>query len=142
MDTNALKKNLRKRRWHPRRPLARRLGRQHQAGMTLIEIMIVLVIIGMIAGAVGFAVLPQLAKAKIRATRADAKKVSGAAELWIAEHGGCPSVSDLVEDKLLSTKSRTMDAWDHEFSIECDEDGPVATSAGPDGQMGNDDDVH
>jgi general secretion pathway protein G len=131
MDTNSLKKTLR----------ARRLRRQRQQGMTLIEIMIVLVIIGMIAGAVGFAVLPQLAKAKIKATRADAKKVSGAAELWVAEHGGCPTVSDLIEDKLLNTHNRTVDAWEHDFNIECDGDGPVASSAGPDGQMGNEDDV-
>lgn len=118
-----------------------RARRRHQAGMTLIEIMIVLMIIGMIAGAVGFAVLPQFEKAKIKATRTDAKNVSAAAEMWIAEHGGCPSVDDLVEDKIISAKNRTMDAWDHEFSIECGDDGPVARSAGPDGQMGNDDDV-
>jgi len=131
MDTNALKKTLR----------ARRLRRQRQQGMTLIEIMIVLVIIGMIAGAVGFAVLPQLAKAKIKTTRTAAKAVSGAAEIWIADHGGCPTVSDLIEDKILNTNQTTKDAWDHDFSIDCDGDGPVASSAGPDGQMGNDDDV-
>lgn len=131
MDTNSLRRNLR----------ARRLRRHRQSGMTLIEIMIVLVIIGMIAGAVGFAVLPQLAKAKIKTTRAAAKAVTGAAEIWIADHGGCPTVSDLVEDKILNANNTTKDAWDNDFSIECSEDGPVAQSAGPDGQMGNDDDV-
>lgn len=130
MNTKALKTLARARRRH-----------QRQAGMTLIEIMIVLVIIGMIAGAVGFAVLPQLSKAKVKATRADAKNVSAAAEMWIAEHGGCPTVNDLIEDKILNAKNRTVDAWENEFTIECEEDGPVARSAGPDGQMGNDDDV-
>lgn len=118
-----------------------RARRRRQAGMTLIEITIVLLIIGTIAASVGFALLPQFEKAKVKATRTDAKKVTAAAEMWIAEHGGCPSVSDLIEDKILNTKNRTMDAWDHDFSIECGDDGPVARSAGPDGQMGNDDDV-
>ena len=38
----------------------RRLDRRRRQGMTLVEIMAVLVIIAMVAGAVGFAVLPTI----------------------------------------------------------------------------------
>lgn len=112
-----------------------------QAGMTLIEIMIVMVIMALIAAGAGFAIVPQLTKAKIKSTQQDGKAIAAAAEMYMAEEKGCPSVEKLVEMKILNKKNHTKDAWDNEFTIECDEDGPVVRSAGPDGQMGNDDDI-
>jgi general secretion pathway protein G len=116
--------------------------RRGQSGMTLIEIMIVMVIMALIAAGAGFAIVPQLTKAKIKSTQQDAKAIGAAAEMYLAESNtGCPSVDKLVEAKILNKKNHTKDAWDNEFTIECDEDGPVVRSAGPDGQMGNDDDI-
>jgi general secretion pathway protein G len=112
-----------------------------QAGMTLIEIMIVMVIMALIAAGAGFAIVPQLTKAKIKSTQQDGKAIAAAAEMYMAEEKGCPSVEKLVEMKILNKKNHTKDAWDNEFAIDCDEDGPVVRSAGPDGQMGNDDDI-
>jgi type II secretory pathway pseudopilin PulG len=110
--------------------------------MTLVEIMAVLVIIALVAGGVGFAVLPQIQKAKIRSTRNDAKAVTSAAVLYMSDHNECPSVQDLLTDKILDKNKNTKDAWDNEFAIECDEDGPVAKSAGPDKQAGTEDDIY
>jgi len=112
-----------------------------QAGMTLIEIMIVMVIMALIAAGAGFAIVPQLTKAKIKTTQQDAKAIGAAAELYMAENNDCPTVEKLVEERILNKKNRTQDAWDNPYTIECDEDGPVVRSAGPDGQMGNDDDI-
>ncbi|MEY4578242.1 MAG: hypothetical protein RL701_2945 [Pseudomonadota bacterium] len=118
-----------------------RRKRRAQSGMTLIEIMIVMVIMALIAAGAGFAIIPQLNKAKIKATLADAKSIGAAAEMYLAENKDCPSVQKLIDNKTLNKKNRTKDAWDNEYTIECDEDGPVVRSAGPDGQMGNDDDI-
>jgi general secretion pathway protein G len=115
--------------------------RYAQAGMTLIEIMIVMVIMALIAAGAGFAIVPQLQKAKIKSTQQDAKAIGAAAEMYMAENKDCPTVQKLIDSKILNKKNHTKDAWDNEFTIECDDDGPVVRSGGPDGQTGNDDDI-
>ena len=119
----------------------RRHGRRHrrQEGMTLVEIMIVMAIIALIAGAAGFALIPQFTKAKVKQTSADAKTIASAAELYMSESDDCPSVDQLVSSKTLKQTASTTDAWGNEFSIECNEDGAVVRSAGPDGQMNTED---
>jgi general secretion pathway protein G len=119
----------------------KRSARKRQAGMTLIEIMIVMVIMALVAAGAGFAIVPQLQKAKIKSTQQDAKAIAAAAEMYLAENKDCPSVPKLLEAKILNKKNHTKDAWDNEFSITCDDDGALVKSAGPDGQVGNDDDI-
>jgi general secretion pathway protein G len=114
---------------------------RRQEGMSLVEIMIVVIIMAMIATAVGVALLPQLDKAKVDSTRTDAKAISSAATMWIAENGGCPTVQNLIDDRILDRTKRTRDAWDRDFVIECDQDGPIVISAGKDGQLGTEDDI-
>jgi general secretion pathway protein G len=109
--------------------------------MTLIEIMIVMVIMALIAAGAGFAIVPALGKAKIKSTQQDAKAIGAAAELYMAENKDCPTVQKLIDSRILNKKNHTKDAWDNEFNISCEDDGPVVRSSGPDGQMGNDDDI-
>jgi general secretion pathway protein G len=109
--------------------------------MTLIEIMIVMVIMALVASGAAFAILPQVKKARIKQTMSDAKAVSAAAEMYLSEHKDCPNVGKLVDEKILDKKKKTKDAWDNDFSIECDDDGATVKSAGPDGQMGTEDDI-
>jgi prepilin-type N-terminal cleavage/methylation domain-containing protein len=115
--------------------------RRRREGMTLVEIMIVMVIMALVTAAASFAILPRLRDARVKATQQDAKKIASAAEMYMSEHDDCPTVDKLVEVKIMSKKNRTADAWDHPYTIECDEDGAVVKSAGPDGQMGTDDDI-
>ena len=111
-------------------------------GMTLIEVMIVMVIMALMAAGAGFMILPNLKKAQVKQTATDAKTIASAAEMFMAEGSGeCPSVAQLIEEKILSDKLNTKDAWDNDYQIECDEDGPVVRSAGPDGQFGTEDDI-
>ncbi|HEY8428331.1 MAG TPA: type II secretion system protein [Sandaracinaceae bacterium] len=123
--------------------LRRHLRRRRRAGMTLVEIMIVVIIMALIATGVAVAVMPQLERAKIRDTQTGVAAVRGAAEMYLADSPGndCPSVEDLVEGGFLNRNTRTTDAWDNEFSIECDGTDVIVTSAGPDGQMGTEDDI-
>ena len=119
----------------------RRRNRRRREAMTLVEIMIVMVIMALVAGAASFAILPRLTDARVKATQQDAKKIASAAEMYLSEHDDCPTVDKLVEAKIMSKKNRTDDAWDHPYTIECDEDGVVVKSAGPDGQSGTEDDI-
>ena len=132
---------------------ARRTGRLAQAlratrnprrldGMTLIEIMVVVVLMAMIATAVGVAVYPQFAKAKIKQAKTDTKKIESAVELYFVNGGtNCPTVEALVESGELKKGTNTMDPWGQTYKIECQGDNVTVTSAGPDRNPGSEDDI-
>jgi len=112
-------------------------------GMTLVEIMIVVIIMALIATGVAFAVIPMLGEARSTQTGTDMRVIQGAVTLYMVHHGNCPgSVADLVEDGRLSRSARTTDAWNNEFQIICEgEAEPIVVSGGPDGQLGTEDDI-
>ena len=120
----------------------RRDRRRRRAGMTLVEIMIVVIIMSLIATAVGMAVLPALITSKEHQTRSDAATMQSAAIAYLASGAeGCPSGTDLVAAGILNATARARDAWENDFLIECEGDQVRVSSAGPDGQMGTEDDV-
>ncbi|MCA9531391.1 MAG: type II secretion system protein GspG [Myxococcales bacterium] len=112
-------------------------------GMTLVEIMIVIIIMALIAAAVGIAVLPQLKKARIKTTHTDAQSVRSAVTIYLSENPDkdCPTMDDLVQGQYLDKTKRTADAWNTPFKIECDGDNVAVVSAGPDKQFGTEDDI-
>jgi general secretion pathway protein G len=114
--------------------------RRRREGMTLVEIMVVVIIMALIATGVAVAVLPAIKRANIKSTRTDIQAVRSAVTLWLAEpeHSGCPTVEQLVEDGQLDRSKRVTDAWDNPFIINCDGDEPVISSRGPDEQEGTD----
>lgn len=105
--------------------------------MTLTEVMVVVIIMAILATAVAAAVIPQIAKVRVQATTMDCRAVRGAAQQWIGEHGGCPRLEQLELDR----GQRRTDAWDHPFAIECEPDGAIISSRGPDGEPDTDDDI-
>jgi type II secretory pathway pseudopilin PulG len=110
--------------------------------MTLIEIMIVIFIIAMIGTGVAVAVLPQLQKAQIKSTQADAQALRSAVMLYVADNPrGCPTVEDLVSERYLDGSKRTADAWDTEFQVTCEDGDVVVISAGPDLEFNTEDDI-
>jgi general secretion pathway protein G len=124
-------------------PWVRRAAAKALEGMTLVEIMIVVMIMALIATAVGVAVMPRLQKARIESTRTDAQSIRAAAQMYLMENpsAGCPSVDDLVSARILDSSKRLSDAWDNAFHIECEGGDPFVMSAGPDGQFGTEDDI-
>ncbi|MCP4599949.1 MAG: prepilin-type N-terminal cleavage/methylation domain-containing protein [Proteobacteria bacterium] len=114
-----------------------------EGGMTLIEIMIVVIIMAMIATGVAVAVLPRLEKARIDSAKSDVAAIRTAVQLYLAENPGkCPSMEDLKDEKYLDKGKRTTDPWEKEFTINCVEgDDPDVFSMGPDMQEGTEDDV-
>jgi len=126
-------------------PALRRQGvaKRSLQGMTLIEIMIVVVIMAMVAAGVGFAVLPQLDKAKKQNTEAALETVRAGVQLYMATNNAeCATVEQLIEDKVLDKSKATTDSWDHEFRITCDGTEVTVTSAGSDGEFDTDDDIN
>jgi general secretion pathway protein G len=116
-----------------------------QAGVTLLEIMIVLAIIAMIAGGVGVAVFKQFQKAKISTAKLRVKSARDAVTQYMIETPSCPkSMEELVSGKFLD-KNNAKDPWGTNISMKCpgtnDTDGADVSSAGPDKQEGTGDDI-
>lgn len=108
--------------------------------MTLIEIMVVIVIMAIIAVAVGINVIDAIENARRQDTKVRARTIQTAVKMYLMDVGGeCPSMGDLA-DQLDSTTEHT-DAWKHDFEIECDGSTVHVRSPGPDGQLGNEDDI-
>lgn len=114
-----------------------------EQGMTLVEIMIVVVIMALIATGVGVTVIPKILTAKQETTRTRAATIESAAEMWMAEQvrGGCPSVDDLVETKNLKSTGDRTDGWGNDFQINCEGGEIFVRSAGEDGEFGTEDDL-
>ena len=107
-------------------------------GMTLIEIMVVITIIGLIAAAVTVAVIPQLQKAQVDRTVLDIKSVEGALKLYYARKGNYPDTATglkaLVDMQILD--KTPQDAWNHDYIYVLERGKPIVTSYGRDGVPG------
>lgn len=120
----------------------RRSRKRSERGMTLVEIMIVVIIMAMIATAVGMAVIPQLVNARIRQAQTDAHVIRGAAEMYQAQNPGtCPTIDVLTEERILNGQTQTEDPWSHPYVIDCEGADVTVSSWGPDGNAGTEDDI-
>ncbi len=113
-------------------------GRDAERGMTLIEIMVVVVIMALIATGVAVAVVPQLRKAQQKTTCVRINDVMSAAELYMMDSPECPSMDELKK----GLKGDPEDSWGNEMKVECPGvDEIVVLSAGRDGNFGTEDDL-
>ncbi len=117
-----------------------------QRGMTLIEIMIVITILGMVTAAVAVAVIPQLKEAKVKQARIDIQNIKNAADLYYNKHSRYPTTEEgiqvLVQEKMLDKMPK--DPWNrpyiYRFPGVKNPDGPDIGTYGADGQPGGTDD--
>jgi len=117
-------------------------ARACRRGFSLIEIMVVLIVIGLIASTVGYNMNQTKITAEIRATQIDAASIRTAAKMWrLNTSSACPTMTEL-RGSVLDEDQRTTDAWRHEFRVECEGQRVRVTSAGPDGELDTEDDVH
>ena len=125
------------------RTRARRRRALKQAGMTLIEIMIVVVIIGMVTGGIGLAAMNRLNDAKVKLTEAAVRKVRSAinAEMALSGRYECMNMDELVKAGSIDGSAKTTDEWGTDFRIECDGMDVAVSSAGPDQEFGTEDDI-
>jgi len=122
--------------------------RAHRAvhrGMTLIEIMVVIAIIGILSTAIGVGVVNYMQKAKVDATKAQLRTVANAVDLYAAENDFPSDLRVVLEDKLVKEK-QLVDPWKEDFiysypgSRNPDNIYDLC-SKGPDKVEGNDDDL-
>jgi general secretion pathway protein G len=113
-------------------------GRRAPRGMTLIEIMVVLVILGLIASAVVIAVFPQLQKARVDQTTLSMGNLDNALKLYNARKGKFPDTATgfkaLLDMEIIDKMPK--DAWGNDFVYTLENGRPVITSYGADGVPG------
>lgn len=115
-------------------------------GMTLIEIMVVIAIMGLIMGIVGVSVMKQFGKAKIQTARTQIKSFEQGLDQFYLDNGSYPSTDQglkaLVEGEYM--KKIDKDPWkrDYNYSSPGASGNPYEiTSSGPDKQEGTEDDI-
>jgi len=113
-------------------------------GMTLIEIMIVVVIIGMITAAVGVGVVHVKKDSDLKLARTGLRNLANVAETYQVMHGSsseCPTLAQLSEGKLLRAGSSLDDPWGTPYELSCESGEVNVRSAGPDRDRGSPDDL-
>ena len=83
-----------------------RRGQHLERGVTLIEVMIVVVILGLIASGVAVAVFPKFKEAQIKTTKTSAMELRRATEMWRGMHASdqCPTLEMLRADKAFDSR--------------------------------------
>lgn len=115
----------------------RRLRRSR--GMTLIEIMVVLVILGLIAGAIGFNVFASLKEAQIKTARLDLQAISNGVDLHHVETGNWPDSLTALVPRFV--KELRKDPWGNDYQYLKTGDGYDVYTYGPDKAQGGGDDI-
>lgn len=120
-----------------------RHARRRQAGVTLVEVLIVIAIMAMLGGSVGFYALQQYKKAEASTALEDARNLRKAIELWQVQNSesSCPTLGQLVSDKQINSDSHQVDPWGQEWSFSCTDDEIYVQSNGPDRKPGTADDI-
>jgi general secretion pathway protein G len=120
-------------------------GRAAEGGMTMLEIMIVLAIIGLVMSVVGVGVFQQFKKAQKKVAQVAVNEIASKSVQFMTDNNNeCPkTIDDLVAQKYMPKKQK--DPWNHEFILRCpgtvNTDGIDVVSLGPDGQEGTADDI-
>jgi general secretion pathway protein G len=124
-----------------------------ERGMTLIEILVVLVILSLIATAVAVNVVGRAEDARKERAKTDVQRIaSDGVEAFKVMRGRYPTTEEglklLMDEKFLkanSTEGKLLDPWQHEYVYiypgQVHPDAFDVKSYGPDGQPGTPDDI-
>ncbi|HAN32528.1 MAG TPA: type II secretion system protein GspG [Myxococcales bacterium] len=117
--------------------------RSAERGMTLIEIMVVIVIIGILGSALAVGVFGVLGDARIDTAKTQVNQIGGIVEAYEARNGDYPdSLQALTEGKRPKLKkSNLRDPWKQELQYSPEGDGFSLCSAGDDKKSGTEDDI-
>ena len=121
-----------------------RRARARARGGSLIEIMIVVAIMALIASGVAVAVLPKFKEAQIKTASGSCRTIRSGVQDWQRMNpteSSCPSMRQLVDEKIIDSAAETNDPWGEKFTISCADDDVKVSSNGPDKKSGTSDDI-
>lgn len=118
--------------------------RRRSRGMTLIEILVVLAIIGLIVGGVSVVAFNAFSESKVKVAYNEVVEIQKLCEQYMLQKNDkCPK--NMQDLKAAGVTARVKkDPWGEEYIITCPgEHGPVdVTSLGPDKKPGGNDDIN
>jgi general secretion pathway protein G len=123
--------------------LRRAAARRRAAGVTLVEVLIVVAIMALIASGVSFAILPKYKEAQVSTARTSAQVIRRAVQDWqrVNNEVTCPTLSQLVEGKHIDSGADLDDPWGQPWALICTDDDVFVQSNGPDKKQGTADDI-
>lgn len=94
-----------------------RVARAAQRGMTLIEIMVVITILGLIAAAVAVNVVGQFEDARIKQAKTDLHTIENCLDLYKVDRGRYPSTEEGLQAVVTAGKCKAglKDPWQREY---------------------------
>ncbi len=112
--------------------------RRHVRGMTLIEIMVVITILGLIAAAVGVSVMSNLEEAKQKTAALDIKTLETGLKLHYMKTGSFPETQAGLEElrQARSVERLPKAPWNRDYVYLNEGGSPVILSYGADGVPG------
>jgi general secretion pathway protein G len=118
--------------------------RSRERGFTLLEMMIVLALIGLIAGAIGTTIYRRYIEGQIKIAKAQVRELVGVVQESMLEDSTCPTLEQLQARQLLRKLPR--DSWGTPLILRCpsehDKDAVDVISDGPDKKHGTPDDIN
>ena len=128
---------------------SQRICRKNEKGMTLIEIMIVIILVGLLATTIGLPVMNNLEKGRANTTKNQVLEVVKSLEAYYLDCGNYPSEQEGLEALVKASsdcpswggpyaKKVPKDAWNKEFIYEVSQETgePVIISLGSDKKEG------
>jgi general secretion pathway protein G len=118
-------------------------ARRRTAGVTLVEVLIVVAIMALLASGVTFAILPKYKEAQVSTARTSAQVMRRAVQDWqrVNNEVTCPTVSQLVEGRHIDSGADLDDPWGQPWRLTCTDDEAFVQSNGPDKKEGTPDDI-
>ena len=92
-------------------------ARRRERGMTLIEIMVVITILGLIAAAVAVNVVNNLSEARIKQAKTDLHTIESCLDLYKVDKGRYPSTEEGLQAIVAAGKCKAglKDPWGHDY---------------------------
>ena len=124
-------------------PAGPKRARASEAGVTLVEVLIVVAIMAMLAGGVALFALPKFKEAQVSTAKTSAQVIRRAVQDWqrVNNEVTCPTMSQLVEGKHIDSASNMDDPWGQAYLLLCTDDEVFVMSAGPDKKRDTKDDL-
>jgi general secretion pathway protein G len=99
------------------RAARRRADRRRERGMTLIEILVVITILGLIAAAVAVNVVGQLGEAKVKQAKTDLHTIANCLDLYKIDKNRYPSTEEGLPAVVAAGKCKAgiKDPWGNEY---------------------------
>jgi general secretion pathway protein G len=121
----------------------RAMCRPASRGLTLVELVIVITIIGVLTAAISVGVMKAKKTADIGTAKTACSSIKSATLLWKNAHPDqdCPTVDALKKEKFLDTGFIPKDSWGNPYKVACDVDEITCSTAGPDRKEGTEDDI-